>query len=260
QTSNMRISLTLEHRPGAAIPIDYRAAVSAWIYKTIEQADSDFARWLHEEGWIYGSRRYKLFTFGELRPRRYDLKGGTLFLVEGPTRLTLSFYLPEIAHHLLLGMFQSMRFHLGSRQRPEWFEIRQAMTLPEPDWQPAMSFRMMTPCCVAQPDPDGGHSSYLPPDHPEYSARLVNNLVSKLKALPDKERPDFPEAFDWSFELMSDYRSKLHQVHESRVRGYLFDFQLKAPQALLRMGYYGGLGEKGASLGFGMVRELTSSR
>lgn len=252
----MRISLTLDHRRDAVLPIDYRAAISAWIYKTIEQSDSEFARWLHEEGWGYGARRYKLFTFGNLRPRRYEAKGGTFYLSEGPTTITLSFYVPEVAQHLLMGMFRSMRFSLGGRHRPEWFQIREAVTLPEPEWRPEMDFRLLTPCCVAQPDPSGGTSVYLPPDHPEFGGRLVNNLVNKVKALPTKEAVEIPGPIDWSFDLLGDYRSKLHQIHENRVRGFLFDFRLRAPQPVLRMGYYGGFGEKGAALGFGMTKVI----
>jgi len=250
----MRIRLTLEHRPGAVLPIDYRAATAAWMYATIGASDSEFARWLHEEGLQLGHRRFKLFTFGQLQPQRYEARGGTFYLQEGPTQLDVSFYLPEVGQHLLVGLFQNIRFPLGSQARPEWFEVREARILPEPAWTDSMTFQFLTPCCIAQPDPQGGPSVYLAPDHAEFGERLLNNLYNKLSALPEKLRPQVDPDFAWSFQLQGSYKARLHQVHQSRIKGFQFSFQLQAPPPLLRLGYYGGFGEKGASLGFGFAK------
>lgn len=49
------------------LPMDYQYYISAWIYKVLKQAVSDFAAFLHEKG--YGqseTKLYKLFCFLQL--------------------------------------------------------------------------------------------------------------------------------------------------------------------------------------------------
>ena len=249
----MRIRFMLSHRDGAILPIDYRAAISAWIYKTIGQSDTAFAKQLHEEGHPLGHRKFKLFTYGNLKPERYEAKGGTFILSQGPTILDVSTYLSEQAQHLMMGMFKDMKFHLGSRTRPEYFEIQQAVVLPDPKWAEEMTFQMLTPCCISKGIPDSRTSEYLPPDHPEFGERLLQNLKNKCVALPPQLRPGLPEKIGCEFELLGDYRARLHRIHDSRIKGFTFRFRIKAPIELIKMGYYGGFGEKGAALGFGFA-------
>lgn len=61
----MRFGITF-NRTGKQrmLPMDYQYYLSAWIYKVLKQADSDFASFLHEKG--YGqseTKLYKLFCF-----------------------------------------------------------------------------------------------------------------------------------------------------------------------------------------------------
>lgn len=249
----MRVLLTLEHRPGAVLPTDYRAAIAAWIYKTIGASDAAFSEWLHQEGYPLGHRKFKLLTFGLLRPKRYEVKGGTFYLSEGPSELIVSFFLPEAAQHLVLGLFNDLRFYWGSSQRQEWFTVREARVLPVPTWSETMEYRMISPCCIAQPVPDGGPSNYLHPSHSEFGERLVQNLQNKWLALPEHLRPALPENYNWAFSWREPVRDKLHRIHEQQVKGYVFDFQLTVPIPLQQIAYWGGFGEKGGSLGYGFA-------
>jgi len=250
----MRIRFMLSHRDGAILPIDYRAAVSAWIYTTIGQSNTAFAKQLHEEGYRLGHRKFKLFTYGNLKPERYEAKGGTFTLSQGPTTLDVSTYLSEQAQHLMMGLFKDMRFHLGSRTRPEYFDIQQATVLPDLKWSEEMIFQMQTPCCIAKGDGERRTSEYIQPDHPEFGERLIQNLKNKCLALPESLRPQLPSEIKAEFELLGQYRERLHRIHDSRIKGYTFKFRIKAPIELIKMGYYGGFGEKGAALGFGFTK------
>ena len=253
----MRIRLTLGHKNNVALPIDYRAALSAWIYQTIAQSNSDFARKLHEHGYVFGNRKFKLFTYGQLRPQRYEVRGGTFWLSEGPTIIDLSFYVDQAAQHLIIGLFKDQRFFLGSRQRPVWFEIREIRTLPDPAFEFPFHFRFLTPCCISRANAGGGPAQYIPPDDLEFGERLFRNLRNKKLALEGVEvDPQVPLDFNYRFELQGNYRTRLHRIHDTKVRGYLFDCALEGPQDLIQLGYYGGFGEKGAGLGFGFGVEI----
>ncbi len=41
------------------LPMDYQYYLSAWIYKILEKADREFARFLHSDGYSLGYRRFK---------------------------------------------------------------------------------------------------------------------------------------------------------------------------------------------------------
>ena len=48
---------------------------------------------------------------------------------------------------------------------------------------------------------------------------------------------------------------KANTPYESRVRGYLFSFRMKAPLELMKMAYEGGIGEQ-CSQGFGFIKKI----
>lgn len=64
----MRFKLTLNRTTKQRmLPMDYQYYISAWIYKVLKNADKDFARFLHDQG--YGqseTKLYKLFCFSRL--------------------------------------------------------------------------------------------------------------------------------------------------------------------------------------------------
>lgn len=102
------------------------------------------------------------------------------------------------------------------------------------------------------------HAQYISPEESDFETLFLNNLTNKYIALvsagiipSSKGR----EVADMSFKCTAKPRQKLIKVKsgtaaEVMLRGYLFSFELKAPQELLQIGYFGGFGEKN-SLGFG---------
>ena len=66
---------------------------------------------------------------------------------------------------------------------------------------------------------------------------------------------DEVESYDFDFKLLSAPKQKLVTIkpytdNETKVRGFVYSFRLKAPVALQELGYYAGFGEKN-SMGFG---------
>jgi CRISPR-associated endoribonuclease Cas6 len=70
----MRVKLTLRaSKPATSLPLNYNHAVASLIYDTLGGASIDFAARLHDEGFKADGRRFKLFTFSRLTPRRSRL-------------------------------------------------------------------------------------------------------------------------------------------------------------------------------------------
>ncbi len=67
----MRLSLRFQLDPGELIlPLSYNHLVQAMIYSNI---DNSIAHWLHDRGFAFGKRRYKLFTFSRLLSKKRRL-------------------------------------------------------------------------------------------------------------------------------------------------------------------------------------------
>ena len=99
---------------------------------------------------------------------------------------------------------------------------------------------------------------YIAPDHPQAKALIRQNLLDKHKAWLGTEFTgnDFP------FEIKTLTKPKTALItikaetpHESKIRGYMCEFEMTAPVKLMKIMYEGGIGGKN-SMGFGMVKSI----
>lgn len=255
----MRLLLTLQHRPGQALPINYQWLIASWIYRTLEKVDPVFSEWLHERGFGHNGKQYKLFTFGGLDPQRYriDREARAFVLEQAPTRLLLSFYVDEAMQRFVMGLFKDQSFQLGSGHLQVDFSVTGLEMLPKPQFRDRMRFRLISPLCVSRQSDEREHADYLHPQDEGYGELLLRNLVHKQQAmLPQtigQETPAGEIDLPWDFRVLSEPKSKLLTIKKVQVRGYLFDFELAAPPELLEVGYFAGFGEKNSGMGMGMV-------
>jgi CRISPR-associated endoribonuclease Cas6 len=109
-------------------------------------------------------------------------------------------------------------------------------------------------------EPGQKYAQYLSPDVIGYGDLLANNLINKFVALLEKghaQADNLPAIIGVPIVMSMEGkpRQKLIKIKagnesETFLKGFLFSFKLSAPVELMRIGYYGGFGEKN-SLGFG---------
>ncbi len=257
----MRLHLTLQHRPNQILPINYQYLISSWIYRTLGNANNEFAAWLHENGYERDGKKYKLFTFSALQPRRYEInpKARTISLTQSPTRLAISFHIEEAIQNFVMGLFQDQRFTLqsGTTFKAD-FEVSAIELQAKPTFTPIMRFRLQTPLCISQKLERDKHARYLHPESENFKELLLQNLLRKQQAMRFKAVGEESSPLDMNFlsdfQILSQPKSKLYHIKGTQIRGYLFDFQLTAPTDLLEIGYFAGFGEKNSALGMGMVK------
>lgn len=264
----MRIKLTLNCRPGSIIPINYQYELSAWIYRTLAQANPEFAAWLHEHGYtLKGKKAFKFFTFSHLDiqpPFSIDKNRGAIRIDSGHVALSLSFLLDSTLEHFVIGLFQNQRFGIGNAQFPAVdFDIRTLEIQPRPAFSPLMRYKTISPVCVSVEEEGKTHAQYRHPADEGYLDLLLRNLSGKLItaanhaiSLQGHEHLIVPPAF----RLLSEPRRKgvtlkAHTAAATKVIGYHFDFELEAAPALQEVGYYAGFGVENAQ-GFGCVEVM----
>lgn len=262
----MRFKLTL-HLPDnrfRVLPLNYQYELSAWIYKVLNRGDASFSAWLHNQGYGTDGKHYKLFTFSRLQVFQFKIRQDRLQIISPSVSLLLSFYTPLSAETFITGLFRQQKFRLGDDQSQVDFEVTNISAEPEPAFTDQARFRLLSPLCVSTTRMHEGKSMplYLGPEAPEFENILTQNLLHKYAA-GNPQTTAFspaPVAAAVKLKLLSIPVSKLITIkantpQQTKIRGYLFDFDLQAPAALLAAAYYAGFGEKG-SIGFGCAELL----
>lgn len=256
----MRFKLVLERvSSGRFMPLNYQYAVSSWIYKKIQEADPYYSRFLHRGGYEIQNRQYKLFTFSQIESYPFKISQDRMELKGSAAAITFSFMADTAAEYFIKGIFQDQAMPVKDPVGGVVFHISRIETLPYPEFKEEMEYQLVTPACVSYRGPADCQPRYLAPDHPQYADLLINNLLRKYSALQTVEAggldPINEENYNIDFRLLSDYRQKLTTIkpytdQETKVKGYMYKFSLKAPVAMQEAGYYSGFGEKN-SMGFG---------
>lgn len=263
----MRLQIQLQNRPGSLLTLNYSYLFSSAIYHILEQADPAFSEWLHSVGYRLEGRQFKMFTFSHLhfgRGFRVLPKEGMVSLGRRQ-ELQISFLVPKTVETFVKGVFQDRRFGIGTaRQYPVDFALESVAMLPPPEFQPTMRFRTLSPIVVSEYQDGETHEQYLSPEAPNYAERLSDNLRNKYESAHQHGLVGALPAgggAGLSFRLLSQPKSRLVHIKsgtaaETKVRGFLYEFEVSGPVELLRLGYEVGFGLQN-SMGFGMVGEMS---
>lgn len=244
--------------PRRFLPFDYQYAMASAVYKIIAKGDEAYSRFLHDDGFPAGRlKRFKMFTFSSLELPRYtpwNDKG--LLELHGPSvSFTVSFMADKAAEAFVKGMFADQRMDIGDRFHTLQLQVTSVEAMPAPFFQRTMRYRCASPMTVELREPGRKYETYLPPDDPRFEECLAQNLIAKCAALNLLHTGDDSEESKVQFSLDGRFHSKLHTIKpftpmETKVRGFLFDFTLTAPEHVHEVGYYAGFGMNNA-MGFG---------
>lgn len=251
----MRFKINL-HRPSnqRMLSFDYQYYISAWIYKVLQQADEDFATFLHQQGYGNGNKHFKLFNYSPLyfgKPKLWKEK--SLFeITTNNVSLQVSFYLPDAAERFIVGLFNNQQVFIGDKFNGINFTVSQIERMPEPLLNETVHYKAFSPVVVSL-NSDDKYATYLSPDYNDYALLLKSNLNQKINTLPNTQLPLTNFQFDW--QLTGQAKSKLITIkpgtpQQSKVRGYKYPFTLTASPEIHQFILSTGLGEKN-STGFG---------
>jgi CRISPR-associated endoribonuclease Cas6 len=250
----MRLLLKLEAKgKNELIPINYQYEISAWIYKLIHFGNPEFAEWLHAHGFMNKNKQFKLFTFSNLMDFHYKLDGDRLQILSNEISLVVSFYPVEIMEPFITGLFKEQEFSIGDKISSAKFYVKSVEKLQEPQFDEKMKFRLISPIHLTQRNPfNENKTDHWNPLHKDFEKLFISNLVEKYNAY--NEVRDFDTA-GFSLKILSEPIRRLIKIKadkqgETKLTGYLFDFEFNSTPELNRIGFYSGFG-KSNSLGFG---------
>lgn len=235
------------------IPINYQYELSSWIYKTLNFGNPEFSEWLHSQGYITENKKFKLFTFSHFDIPKFRINKDRLQILSNEISLTLSFLPVKTIETFVIGIFKNQKFGIGDKQSQVDFAVKSVERIPEPKFLETMKYHCLSPIFIDKVIEGDRYKRFLSPDNEDYSELFSQNLISKFLANGEFSSIN-PQ------EIKIKHHGKIRKKgisiktgtkSETKIIGYMFDFELKAPPEIQRIGYYAGFGRLN-SQGFGL--------
>ncbi|WP_321437024.1 CRISPR-associated endoribonuclease Cas6 [uncultured Bacteroides sp.] len=249
---------TEKHAFGNALPLNYQYELSAVIYKILSSASEEYASWLHDNGFTLDGKRFKLFTYSRLFIPSYaiDKKRARIIINSDAVEWYVSFLPEESTEKFVQGVFMNQTFQLGNQSDLVQFHVQSIEVLPAPQFEDEMIFETLSPICISQHE-DSGKTSYLSPSDEWAEESILSSLLNRYQAFYGIP---YAGAQDFRFNVLNTPKSvlitfKANTPEETKVRGYMCRFKIKADKELMKIMYESGVGMKG-SQGWGMVKTI----
>jgi len=247
----MRIVIRLEPENGELpLPIQYNHLVQAMIYQSLDKA---LAEWLHERGYPYGKRRFKLFTFSRLmapKKYRYFDRENKLIIFKGPISLKVASVEIDILESLAVYLVRNRTAKLnGVECLFSSIEVEMPVKADGP-----IVVRTLSPITVRRTlyTKEGKQKSYYyNPKEREFEQLILDNLRRKAKAYY-KGKKDLPSLDNAYIMPIKIGREAVVNFKGTIVKGWMGIFEINFPEPYFTLAYDSGLGSKN-SQGFGMV-------
>jgi CRISPR-associated endoribonuclease Cas6 len=254
-----KIDFKLSGDPPFAIPVNYQSEISSWIHKMLHFEDSDFKDWLSTNKYLNHLGEYNLFTFSDVFFAPHKVQKDKMIVEDGNAGMIISFYAPEEIKPFIISIFENQEFKIGDSGAKVAFQITDIASLGLPAFgsmQEAV-FSALSPILIAEPGKSA--ETFMIPDQKDFDKVFFKSLMFKyanlVKYMPSAQGNGLNNLNELKFKLLGKPKTKRVKIktdtpHQKSVKGYLFDFEVKAPSELLRIGYNAGFGELN-NLGFG---------
>ena len=171
--------------------------------------------------------------------------------------LQVSFMLPDAAERFIVGLFNRQKAFLGDNFNGLNLLVSHIERCPEDIIRPTMEYMADSPIVFSKPGIER-KPHYMHPDDDDYEVAVKNHLNAKLMAVKGLQPTSIQYMDDQLpivFRVRTEPKSKLITVkpgtpQQSKVRGYLYGFELTADAWVHKLIINAGFGEKNAT-GFG---------
>ncbi|GLI53636.1 CRISPR-associated endoribonuclease Cas6 [Thermodesulfovibrio yellowstonii] len=238
----MRLILTLNSKKEIILPLYYNEILQGFIYKNIEKS---IAEEIHNRGFLFEKRNFKLFTFSRLIGKTKIEK--SFFKIFTPSKLIISSPYNEMLQSLAENLIKWHELKLGDNT----LYIESISIHYTPEIKETVFIRMLSPITIYSTlnTPDGRKKTYYyNPKEKEFSELIRENIIKKYIAFYRKT----PLSKEFTIEPLKVTREdeKIVSYKGFIIKGWMGKYRLNGSKELLQLAYDGGIGAKN-SQGFG---------
>lgn len=238
----MRLILTLNSKKEIILPLSYNEILQGFIYNNIEKS---IAEQIHNRGFIFEKRRFKLFTFSRLIGKTKIEKD--FFKIIPPFKFVISSPYNEILQSLADNIVKECELKLGdNRLYIDSIAVNYVTEINE-----SVHIKMLSPVTVYSTfsTPDGRKKTYYyNPKEREFSELIRQNIIKKYIAFYGEK----PPSEEFTVEPLKIRREdeKIISYKGFIIKGWMGRYRLSGAKELLQLAYDAGIGAKN-SQGFG---------
>ncbi|OUM88225.1 MAG: CRISPR-associated endoribonuclease Cas6 [Bacillus thermozeamaize] len=236
------------------LPVHYNYYIQSALYRV---QDPDFSDFLHNVGFQYGERQFRLFTFSRLMGRYRLLRDEAVIRFEGPVKLVVSSPVIPFCQAVMNTILREDGLRLGRVN----LRVVQMATEQQTAGSDSIVVQTLSPITVYSTlfRADGRkYTQYFHPREKDFRELVYQNLQRKLQLIRGPEAAE--EVADGpAFDIQPLRVPKMHLVmyKGTVIKGYSGRFRLMGNQALLDVALNAGIGVKG-SQGFGCLTKVGS--
>ncbi len=248
----MRIHIVFEFEE-LKLPFYYNYIIQGLIYENLDKA---IAQKLHEKGFEFGKRSFRLFTFSRL-VGKYKIDSKTKHIIFNQrAELFISSVETDMINSLVNNIIKKDKIKIGNNVcRLSFLEIVEPPNLRRP-----VKVKALSPIVVYS-TLENRKVRYYSPLESKWQFKILDNLKRKALALNWSE--DKIKKLENSKVEPLEVEDKKHFVltyyKNTIIKGYMGTYLLDLPEDFLTLAYNAGLGSKN-SQGFGMVEVIKSDK
>jgi len=238
----MRLTLNFFSEKNLKLPISHNEIIQGFIYRHLNKTLSNF---LHNHGFTFEKRRFKLFTFSRLIGK-IRIKEDT-FEITPPFKLVVSSPHEEILRSLAENLVKPSETKIG--HNTVYIESINVHFIPQISEE--AKIKMLSPVTIYSTlkKADGGKKTYYyNPSEKEFSQLIKENILKKYSAIY-KKKPD-SEDFIIKPVRVSKKDEKIVRYKNFIIKGWMGIYSIKGNPELIKLAYDAGIGSKN-SQGFG---------
>ena len=246
----MRIKITLTGREKVLLPAGFNEYIQALIYNHI---DEDSARWLHNKGFCFEKRSFKLFVFSSILEKGIFNKSTKTFTFPKEINFYISSPVDWILEQIATNIIKSKVVTLGENElQTSSIAIVKRSEIKEN----SIRINAITPIETHSTfiKPDGKKiTHYYTPFEKEFSELIDKNMKKKWTAFYKKDCP-------YSIKIKPLFKGNRNEKivyfgtgeRKTLIKGWKGHFRLEGETAFLQFALDAGLGSRN-SQGFGMI-------
>ncbi|GAB6072073.1 CRISPR-associated endoribonuclease Cas6 [Venenivibrio stagnispumantis] len=229
------------------LPIHHNEYIQGMLYGNLPEP---LAKYLHDIGFFYNNRAFKLFTFSKIYSEQYfPLLKDKKIKYKSPISIYISSAIEEIPHRWGENFIRKDRIFLGKNN----LYLQEIEIQKQPEFKEEFYIKTLSPITVYRTiENDKKYYKYYSPSEKDFAELIKINLTKKYNLITGENIEEFPI----DIKPAKDIKKVLFKYKDFPIEAYEGIFKIKTNPDMFKVVYDAGLGAKN-SQGFGMIEVMS---